>query len=96
MSKKPKIEVIKKIEDKTILAGYMSPDYMKKIVCCNIYDKFWGSVEVSDPVVKKFLETGTNANKVDFIAVENSFFDPVILGKNIIKSKPIYFIFYVI
>jgi len=95
MSKKVKQEVIKKIEDVTTLNNYISADYIKKIVVCNIYDTFWGAVELADPVVKRFMDTGINANKYDFISAEKALIDPIHLGKMTIKSKPRYFIFYV-
>jgi len=96
MSKKVKVEVVKKIEDLNGLNVYLNESFYKKIVCCNIYDKFWGMVEVADPVIKRYVDVGTISSKVDFIAVDYTLIDPSIIPKNIkISSKPVYLLFHV-
>ena len=52
---KKKQEIVIKMNDNEQLTKYLAPDY-SKIVCVNVYDKFWGNCEVMDPMVKKFLD----------------------------------------
>lgn len=95
MSKKVKQEVVKKLNDTTEVAQFISPDYYKRLVVLNVYDKFWGMVEVADPVIKRFIDISPNANKVDFVAAETEMIDPEITKKYKIQSKPVYLLFYV-
>jgi len=97
MSKKVKQEVVKRIEDKQVLTdNYLNSDFTKKIVCCNVFSKFWGMVEVADPVIKRYIDLGGNGSKVEFIAAEQSLMDDNILKKINLSAKPVYVLFYVL
>jgi hypothetical protein len=90
---KKKPEVVLKIQDQEGLMKYISPDY-NKIVCINVYDKFWGAVEVLDPQIKKFLESKDYSSKTDFIAIEKEYTSDL-FTKYTFSSKPKYFLFHV-
>ena len=96
MSKKQKQEIVKKIEDATSLKSYLNEEFSKKLVCINVYDKFWGLIEIADPVIKRFIDSGNNVNMVEFLAVEQGLIDQGSQNKVKIQSKPVYFIYYVI
>ena len=94
--KKSKLEVIIPCKDKNQYNNYINHEYNKKLVILNAYDKFWGQCEIADLVIKRFIDTGNNAIKMDFISCDNTIFDPELVGKTKIRSKPKYFIIFVI
>jgi hypothetical protein len=90
---KKKIEVVMKCADKDQLFKYFCPEN-NKILVINVFDKFWGPCEVSDSMIKRFIEAPENLGKVDFISVEKE-----LTGETFLKykfgSKPKYFISHV-
>ena len=90
---KKKQEIVIKINDYEQLSKYIAADY-NKLVCINVYDKFWGSCEVMDPMVKKFLENKDSMSKVDFISSEKEISKDM-FNKYSFTSKPKFFILHV-
>jgi hypothetical protein len=90
---KKKQEIVIKIQDFEIFQKYISPDY-NKLVCINVFDKFWGPCEVMDPMVKKLLDTKDTAAKIDFICADKDVTGDI-FSKHSFTSKPKFFILHV-
>lgn len=59
----------------------------------NVYDSFWGPVEVADMMIKRFLDTADHSEKTEFICVDKNI-SVEYFGKLTIKSKPKYLIYH--
>ncbi len=100
MSKKKQVEVVIKINDLTQLNNYLAPTYGKIVgiysftLVINIFDKFWGPCDVTNDMIKGFLDSGNAGTKVDFITLEKTI-DKERFGNVKVNSKPKFFIFYV-
>lgn len=92
--KKKQQEIVIKIQDSEALKKYLSTDY-NKIVCLNVFDKFWGPVEVLDSQIKKFLEFKDNSTKTDFISCDKEL-TADLFTKYTFSSKPKFFVLHVI
>ena len=90
---KKKQEIVIKINDNEQFLKYTAPDY-NKLVCINVYDKFWGACEVMDPMVKKLLDTKDTATRIDFICAEKEVTGDM-FNKHSFTSKPKFFILHV-
>jgi hypothetical protein len=83
-------EIIIKVNDLNSFNKYMDP-LLTKIVVMNVYDKFWGGVEILDSWVRRFLDEDDNEKKVIFIAAEKEL-GLELWGKQEFNSKPLFYI----
>lgn len=90
---KKKLEIVIKCNDEEHFQKFMTPDN-NKLVIMNVYDKYWGPCEVADQMVKRFLDTGNNATKTDFISVEKDLAGEQ-FNKMQFSSKPKFFLMHV-
>jgi hypothetical protein len=93
MASKKKLEVVIKITDEESLQKYLSTEY-NKLVCLNVYDKYWGPVEVLDPHIKKLLDGKDYSGKTDFVSCDKDITGEL-FSKYVFNSKPKYFILHV-
>lgn len=95
MSKKVKKEVVRKIENKEAFDSIICEENNKKIIVVNIYDKFWGTVEIADKVIERFNDNNPKSSSIEFVAADKTLFDAEFIKKYKIQSKPVYLIYLV-
>ncbi len=86
---KKKIEVIIPCTEPETVEKYLTME--TKIVVINVFDKYWGPSRVVDPMVKRFIESGSNENNVVFISIEKELTGETFKSYEF-KSKPKFFI----
>jgi hypothetical protein len=64
---------------------------MYKFKVANIHDKFWGPCEVTESMIKRFLDENDCINKVEFISVDKDLTGELFNSYHF-NSKPKYFI----
>ena len=89
---KKKLEVSIRCKDEEVFNTYFAPNRNK--IVCNVFDNFWGPCEVADSMIKRFLDTGDNNKKTDFICVDKCFTGEA-FAKFKFGSQPKFFVIHV-
>lgn len=85
-------DIIQKVTDSSQLETFLDPN-LNKVIIMNVYEKFWGPVEIIDPWVRRLLDEENNGTKMAFLAVDKDL-NTEIWGKYAFTSKPVYFLFH--
>jgi len=88
-TQKKQKEMVIRIQDQQAFDNLIDPN-LNKLVILNVYEKFWGPVDVLDKWLERYLDDEIG-KKVIFAAV-NKDMAVDLWGKTVFSSKPIFFI----
>ena len=89
-----KKEITTRLYTYEALEPYLSDSITNnKLILINVYEKFWGPVEVIERIIESMMGEDEIKKNVLFISVPKDVSNDL-WGKHVFTSKPVYFIFH--